>query len=252
MKAAIVIPARSASTRLPGKLLLSAGGRPLLQHTYERAKASRRAAEVVVAAADEAIRAAVAGFGGRALMTDPAHGSGTARVAEAARALDADIIVNVQGDEPELDPAALDRLIALQAGLMPFASTLACPFPQAARLDDPAAVKAVLGRVIAAPPEAGQCREALYFTRGIAPFPRDGAPDPADCHLHIGVYAFRRDSLEAFARAPEGRLERIEKLEQLRILELGERMIAALTPAAFPGVDTEVDFAAFRARIEGS
>lgn len=251
MKAAIIIPARMASTRLPGKMLLAVAGKPLIQHVYERAKAVRLAAEVVVAVDDERIRSAVAGFGGRAVMTDPAHTSGSARVAEAARAISADVYVNMQGDEPEIDPTALDRLIALQSGLRPFVSTLACPFPKAARLDDASAVKAVLGRAIDAPAESGDCRDAIYFTRAVAPFPRDGAPDPANYHLHVGVYAFRADSLQAFARAPEGRLEKIERLEQLRVLEMGERIIAAVIPAAVPGVDTPEDFAAFRARIEG-
>jgi 3-deoxy-manno-octulosonate cytidylyltransferase (CMP-KDO synthetase) len=250
MRAVIVIPARRASSRLPGKMLLCAGGKPLIRHVYERAKSARAAAAVVVATDDAEIAAAVRGFGGAAVMTDPAHTSGTARVAEAARALDADIFVNVQGDEPEIDPAALDRLIALQSALKPFAATLACAFPPMARLEDPAAVKAVLGRTVAAPRAAGECREALYFTRALAPFPRDGAPDRSDYHLHVGVYAFRADALQAFARAGESRLERIEKLEQLRILEMGERIIAALTPSAAPGIDTPEDFAAFRARIE--
>lgn len=251
MSAIIIIPARKASTRLPGKMLLQAGGKPLIQHTYERARAAKGARDVVVATDDQEIKNAVEAFGGRAVMTDPTHTSGSARVAEAARALDADTIVNVQGDEPELDPKALDRLIALQSEMRPFASTLACPFPAAARIEDPSAVKAVLGLRLDAPASVGECREALYFTRALAPFPRDGAPDRANYHLHIGVYAFRADALQAFARAPESRLERIERLEQLRILEMGERIVVAIVAAAAPGIDTPDDFAAFRQRIEG-
>ncbi|GAB4521709.1 MAG: 3-deoxy-manno-octulosonate cytidylyltransferase [Amphiplicatus sp.] len=247
MKAVIVIPARYASARLPGKLLLEAGGKPLIQHTYERACQVRGADRVIVAADDTRIFDAVRGFGGAATMTDPAHTSGSARVAEAARALEADIVVNLQGDEPEIDPAHVDRLIALQAARAPFASTLACPFPPDARPDDPAAVKAVLGKRT----EEG-AYEALYFTRALAPFPRDGqgAPNPGDYHLHIGVYAFRADALQRFAAAPEGRLERIEKLEQLRILEMGEKILVVEVPAATPGVDTAADFDAFRKRVE--
>lgn len=251
MKAAIIIPARYASTRLPGKMLLEAGGKPLIQHTYERARGSRLADKVVIATDDARILAAARAFGAECVMTDPAHRSGSERAAEVARALDAEIIVNVQGDEPELDPAHLDRLIALQAALSPFASTLACPFPESLAPEDPAAVKAVLGRRLD-PSRAiyGPVHEALYFTRALAPFPRDGAPAREDYRLHIGVYAFRRDALQAFASAPESALERIERLEQLRILEMGERILVGIVPAAAPGVDTPADFAAFRMRAE--
>ncbi|MEX0645250.1 MAG: 3-deoxy-manno-octulosonate cytidylyltransferase [Parvularculaceae bacterium] len=242
MKAAIIIPARYASTRLPGKLLLEAAGKPLIRHTFERARQAKRAASVVIATDDERIAAAARGFGASVVMTDPAHASGSARAAEAARALDADIIVNVQGDEPEIDPGNIDKLIALEAAHAPFASTLVCPFPPEARPEDPSAVKAVLGRRVDA-----DAYEALYFTRALAPYPRDGG---GDFHLHIGVYAFRADALQAFARAPEGRLERIERLEQLRILEMGERIFAVLVNASAPGVDTAEDFAAFKRRAE--
>lgn len=244
MKTVIVIPARYASMRLPGKLLLEAGGKPLIQHSYERASMARGAARVVIAVDDERLMTAAKGFGAEAVMTDPGHTSGSARVAEAARSLDADIVINLQGDEPEIDPAAIDRLIALQAAHAPFASTLACLFPKGADPEDPSTVKAVLGRRLDSEPDA---HEALYFTRARAPFPREGG---GDFHLHIGVYAFRADALQAFAAAPESRLEKIEKLEQLRILEMGERLIAALVPAAAPGIDTAEDFEAFRRRVE--
>ena len=248
MKAVFVITARYASTRLPGKMLLEAGGKTLIQHTYERARQVKGAARVIVATDDARIEATVRAFGGEAAMTDPAHSSGSARAAEAARGLDADIVVNLQGDEPEIDPASIDRLIALQGGKKPFASTLVCPFPKNARPEDPSAVKAVLGKKV----EGAEACEALYFTRALAPYPRDakGAVDPAQFHLHIGVYAFRADALQAFARAPESRLEKIERLEQLRILEMGERLLALMVDAAAPGIDTPEDFEAFRRRAE--
>lgn len=245
MKAAVIIPARMASTRLPQKMLLTAAGKPLIQHTYERASQARLPGRVLVATDDERIKAAVEGFGGAAVMTDPAHNSGSARAAEAARGLDADIIVNVQGDEPELDPAHIDRLIDAQARLSPFASTLVCPFPGDARPEDPNCVKAVLGRAI-----AHETFDALYFTRALAPYPRDGASASRDFHLHIGVYAFSKRLLDTFAAAPEGRLERIERLEQLRILEMGEKIVALRVPSAAPGIDTAADFEAFKARAE--
>ncbi len=248
MTAVIVIPARYASTRLPGKMLLETGGKPLIQHTYERARQVKSAARVIIATDDERIKAAVKAFGGETTTTDPAHSSGSARAAEAARGFSADIIVNLQGDEPEIDPASIDRLIALQDAQKPFASTLACPFPPGARPEDPSAVKAVLGRKLG----AEDAYEALYFTRALAPYPRDakGAADPAQFHLHIGVYAFRADALQAFARAPESRLEKIERLEQLRIFEMGERLLALVVDAAAPGIDTPEDFEAFRRRME--
>jgi 3-deoxy-manno-octulosonate cytidylyltransferase (CMP-KDO synthetase) len=249
MKAAIVIPAHYASTRLPGKLLLEAGGKPVIRHTYERARRSKLASQVIVATDDQSIAGAARAFGAEVAMTSPACASGSERCAEAARALDAEIIVNLQGDEPEIDPGDIDRLIALQTDLRPFASTLVCRFPTTARPEDPSAVKAVLGRRLE---DAGcEAYEALYFTRALAPHSRDGALSPSDYFLHIGVYAFRRDALLEFAAAPVSRLERIERLEQLRILEMGERILCAVVAGAAPGIDTPEDFAAFTARVEG-
>lgn len=252
MKAAIVIPARYASTRLAGKLLLEVGGKSILQHTYERARLAKNAETVLIAADDERIAAAARAFGAEVVITDPGHQSGTERAAEAARGLQADIVVNLQGDEPEIDPENIDALIAAQAAHAPFASTLACRFPADASLDDPSAVKAVLGRrVDKGESPAADIFEALYFTRALAPYPRDGAPERSNYFLHIGVYAFAKDALERFAAAPRGRLEKIEQLEQLRILELGERMLCVVVDHAAPGIDTAEDLAAFAKRIDG-
>lgn len=249
MKAAIVIPARYASTRLPGKLLLDAGGKPLLRHTFENAARARRASRVVIATDDERIAVAAREFGADAVMTSPAHQSGSERIAEAAQTIGADIIVNVQGDEPELNPAHIDLLIETAQTHDAFAATLVCPFPDGVAIEHPSAVKAVLGRRFE---DTGGARvsEALYFTRALAPFPRDRAPSRDDYRLHIGVYAFRRDALMRFAGAPQGRLERIEKLEQLRILEMGEKIIAAEVAAGAAGIDTQADLDAFRRRCE--
>lgn len=256
MKSVIVIPARFASSRLPGKPLLVAGGKPVIQHTYEKAAASI-ASRVIVATDDARIADAVTGFGGEAVMTSPDHQSGTARVAEAAAGLDADIIVNMQGDEPETDPAHLDALITLHAGAMTaqrpaFVSTLVCPFAPAPKTGagspvDPSCVKALLTHE-----KADGGRDALYFTRALSPWPRDAGgvvSDTADYHLHIGIYAFSAASLAAYETLPPGRLEDIEKLEQLRILEAGERIAAAIVPSAAPGIDTPADFDAFLARL---
>lgn len=248
MKAAIIIPARYASTRLPGKPLLAETGKPLIQHTYEQAKKSQRASHVIVATDDARIFDAVRGFGGEAVMTAGTHETGSARVAEAAVTANAEIIVNLQGDEPEIDPGDLDRLIDLQAEGRGFASTLACRFPaDAARgtgsPDDPSAVKVILGK-----PLDADAFEAVYFTRGICPFPRDNRgliASPQKYFLHVGVYAFSKTSLEAFAKAPPGALERAERLEQLRILEMGEAIAVGIISKAVPGIDTPEDYQAF-------
>jgi len=261
MKAMIVIPARYASSRLPGKPLLVAGGKPLIQHTYEKASASS-ANRVIVATDDERIIKTVQDFGGEAVMTSADHQTGTARVAEAADKVveeggAPDIIVNMQGDEPETDPAHLDALIAVHRAALDsdrpaFVSTLVCPFaPEpvdgAGSPQDPACVKALLGH----PRADGGC-DALYFSRALAPYPRDEGgrvSDPTAYYLHIGIYAFSAASLKAYDSLPKGRLEAIEKLEQLRILEAGERIAAAIVSQAAPGIDTPADFEAFKKRL---
>lgn len=247
MSAAIVIPARYGSTRLPGKPLLHETGKPLIQHVYERAVQATQAARVIVATDDARILDAVKKFGGDAVMTGE-HETGSARVAEAARAIEADIIVNLQGDEPEIDPLDLDRLIRLQRDVGAFASTLACPFSIDAASgpgspEDPAAVKVIAGQRI-----DESAVWARYFTRHLCPWPRDkaGAVEaPSRYLLHIGVYAFSKQSLLSFAATPVGALERSERLEQLRILEMGERIAVALIDEGAPGIDTPDDYRAF-------
>lgn len=247
MKAAIIIPARYGSTRLPGKALLAETGKPLVQHVYEQALQVRRASSVVIATDDRRIFDAVAAFGGRAVMTG-AHETGSARVAEAAGAVDADIIVNLQGDEPDMDPAHVDRLIDITASGTCFAATLACPFPKdmasgAGSPADPSAVKAILGAKLGT-----GVHRARYFTRAAPPYPRDdegGVASPERFFLHIGAYGFSRESLGRFAAHPPGALERAEGLEQLRILEMGETICAGLVDTAPKGVDTRKDYDAF-------
>ncbi|MHA7871601.1 MAG: cytidylyltransferase domain-containing protein, partial [Hyphococcus sp.] len=189
MSAAVIIPARYASTRLPGKLLLADTGKPLVQHTYEQAKQAQNADAVIVATDDARIARAVEAFGGAVVMTARHHETGTARVAEAAAQTDADIIVNLQGDEPEIDPADIDRLIDAAADVACFAATLVCPFDLEARAgpgspEDTAAVKAILGEEM-----SGGVFRARYFTRSICAYPRDAEGriiDPQRYHLHIG------------------------------------------------------------------
>lgn len=245
MTAAIIIPARLQSTRLPRKLLLDLAGKSVLQRTYEQALKSRLAAEIIVATDSAEIAAHAASFGARAVMTRADHQSGTERVAEAAQAVAAAMIVNIQGDEPCIEPGHIDALIETHERAGCFASTLACPFPEDLDPADPAAVKAVLGRPIA---NLSNAFEAIYFTRALAPYPRDGA---GAFHLHVGAYAFSRDALMRFAKSPPGRLEGIEKLEQLRILELGEKIAVRVVSSAARGIDTEADLEASRRNFGG-
>lgn len=250
MKTAIIIPARFGSTRLPGKPLLRETGKYLIQHVYERACSARRAGTVLVATDDTRIEAAVRSFGGRVAMTRADHPSGTDRVAEAAAYVDADVIVNLQGDEPQIEPDALDFVVDLLAR-QPTAvmSTLATPLRTLEQYRNPNCVKVVIG-------EGGQ---ALYFSRSPIPHVRDGEPDftqlPFQFFQHLGLYAYRRGFLEQLTRLPPTSLEQIEKLEQLRVLSHGQRIQVGVVPTAHAGIDTPEDYRRFveaeRARGEG-
>ena len=241
----VVIPARLASTRLPQKMLLHDTGKPLLQYTYEAACSAERPDAVVVATDHPEIARAVERFGGKVVMTSPDCPSGTDRVAEAARQLpDAQIIVNVQGDEPEISPAAIDRVIELlvvnpSAGM----TTLATPIRDPEQLANPACVKVVCD-------DAGR---ALYFSRSPIPFIRD-APDagglapfnqPPLFFQHLGIYAYRRAELLRFAALEPSTLEQAEKLEQLRLLQTGGMIVVDTIQHASSGIDTPADYAAF-------
>ena len=237
MSAVIVIPARIASTRLPEKLLRDLGGKTVIQRTYEQAREARRAASVVIATDSEEIADKAKSFGAKAVMTRADHQSGSERVAEAATRLDADIIVNIQGDEPEIDPAHIDALIETQEIASLFASTLACPFPVDIDPAYSAAVKATLGLSI---DEQRRIFEAADFSR---------AAPAAPFYLHVGAYAFSRDSLARFIALPRGKRERAESLEQLRILEAGEKIAVRIVDRAARGIDTIEDLEAARRRF---
>jgi 3-deoxy-manno-octulosonate cytidylyltransferase (CMP-KDO synthetase) len=240
MKTAIVIPARYNSQRLPGKPLLRETGKYLIQHVCERARESRRAGAVIVATDDSRIVAAVESFGGQAVLTRRDHASGTDRVAEVAQDLDADVIVNLQGDEPLIDPSALDLLPdLLRRDPGADMATLAVPITSAEQWHDPNCVKVVCDA-------AGR---ALYFSRSPIPYVRDGQPDfaarPACFLQHLGLYAYRRAFLLQLARLPQHPLEELEKLEQLRVLALGQRILVGVVPHAARGVDTFDDYQHF-------
>jgi 3-deoxy-manno-octulosonate cytidylyltransferase (CMP-KDO synthetase) len=240
MSVIIVIPARYASTRLPGKPLLNQTGKYLIQHVYERASQCRRAREVVVATDDSRIVSAVTAFGGKVIITRSDHASGTDRIAEVARQVPVDIIVNLQGDEPLIDPAALDQVIdLLERDPGADMATLATPFDSLEHWQNPNCVKVVLG-------ESGN---ALYFSRSPIPFVRDGQPDfsarPARFLLHLGLYAYRREFLLRFASTSPAPLEQMEKLEQLRALVMGVRIKVGQIEQATLGVDTCDDYQRF-------
>jgi 3-deoxy-manno-octulosonate cytidylyltransferase (CMP-KDO synthetase) len=242
LKAIAVIPARFASTRFPGKPLAAETGKPLIQHVVEQVARCRRLAAVIVATDDQRIAGAVRAFGGQVVMTRPDHASGTDRVAEVAAAADAEIVINVQGDEPELDPALVETLIELTAAEGVQMATLAAPLRDAGELVSPNVVKVV----------CDQEGNALYFSRCPIPFRRDAGGGPAGgppVHLkHVGVYGFRRAFLAEMTGWPEGRLERIERLEQLRVLERGRKIRVGIVAYESRGVDSPEDYAAFVAR----
>jgi 3-deoxy-manno-octulosonate cytidylyltransferase (CMP-KDO synthetase) len=226
-----LIPARWGSTRFPGKSLAPICGKPLVQWVYERARQARRLAEVWVATDDERIRRAVENFGGRAVMTRPDHPSGTDRIAEAARGWAGDILVNVQGDEPLIDPRLIDEAAgALEADPSWDMATAAAPIRDAADTANPSVVKVVWA----------QDGRALYFSRAAIPFVRE-AGHPVTHYRHIGLYAYRRAFLDQLVAAPPCPLEEAEKLEQLRALHLGARMMVLVTAEIGPGVDSPED-----------
>lgn len=249
MDVVAIIPARYGSTRFPGKPLANETGRFLVQHVYEQVIQAERVKHCVIATDDDEIAEAVESFGGEVEMTRSDHPSGTDRIAEVVRNMpgaDDDIIINVQGDEPELDPSYLNRLVDRLANETPECpvATLAAPFPDGADPRDANTVKVVLNA-------AGR---ALYFSRSLIPYPRDdadGVAPPSDWLLHLGVYAYRRAFLLELAAWPPGVLEQIEKLEQLRVLERGYALAVEVVAHACVGIDTPHDYAAFVARQRG-
>ncbi len=245
MRSYVVIPARLASTRLPEKLLLRETGKSVLHHTWESAKRATRPLGVCVATDDQRIVREVEEFGGRAVLTSRDCRSGTDRVAEAAQKLTgADVIVNVQGDEPEIEPAAIDQVIELlEANPSVSMATLATPIRSPELVEDPACVKVVFD-------EVGQ---ALYFSRSPIPHIRSGdeaalSATPPLFHQHLGIYAYRRHFLLQLAAAAATPLEQAEELEQLRVLTMGETILVGSVDGAMPGIDTHEDYTAFVAR----
>ena len=230
MKTAVIIPARMGSMRFPGKVLADLGGKPVIRHVWENAIRSK--ADVVMVAADDVrVEQAVKAFGGQVVMTKPSHPSGSDRVWEAAQSNDAELIVNVQGDEPFLPHEVIDDLIdAMHGPDAPAMGTVVLPCSRADIAANPNLPKVVLT----------SDDYALYFSRSMIPYLREGGEE-TEVYRHWGIYAYRRETLAKFVSLPEGRLERCEKLEQLRALENGIRIKVIKTSFESIGIDTPDD-----------
>lgn len=237
MAVVAVIPARYKSSRFPGKVLAAQTGKYLVQHVYERVCSADLIDQVLIATDDSRVRDACADFGAPCAMTDPDHPSGTDRIAEAVADLPADIIVNVQGDEPEIEPAHLDRAVELLRSAPDIhIATLACPLDYPDDINNPNIVKAVVDLT----------GRALYFSRWPIPYCRDAAGvGPAPYRRHLGLYAYRKDVLLQISRLQPTPLEQAEKLEQLRALENGLTIAVADIDHPAEGIDTPQQYAAF-------
>jgi 3-deoxy-manno-octulosonate cytidylyltransferase (CMP-KDO synthetase) len=247
-----IIPARYAATRLPGKPLSQIHGKTMIERVHERARAASKVDRVIVATEDERIAAAVRGFGGEAVMTSAAHATGTDRIAEAARGLDAAIVINVQGDEPLLDPKGVDAVAeALESDTSLEMATLSVPLVSLEEMLAPSVVKVV----------TDSRGDALYFSRSPIPHVRQAAgSDPSAsawaaiesglARKHVGLYGYRREALLRFAALPQSPLEQAEGLEQLRALAHGMRIrVVERDGDAGVAVDTPEDLERVRALL---
>ncbi len=246
MRVVVCIPARYASTRFAGKVLAKDTGKYLIQHTYEQARQATLPERVIIAADDEKIVAAAAEFGGECVLTRPDHQSGTDRIAEATGGLDVDIVINVQGDEPEIDPAHIDTLAQLLIDHpdCPMA-TLATGFASAEQIADPNVVKVIVSSLDAP-------ARAIYFSRSVIPYDRDhgGGGAVGNYLRHIGIYAYRKNFLHQITALPQTPLEKLEKLEQLRAVEHGFAILVGTVEHTCEGIDTPEQYAAFVERCK--
>lgn len=249
MAATVVIPARFGSTRFPAKIVASDTGKPLVQHVVDQARKCASVDRVIVATDDQRIADALGPFETEVVMTSPSHQSGTDRIAEVAKDLTCEIVVNVQGDEPEIEPETIDALIHRLVSRPDFDMATACTtFPPHANPNDPNLVKVIVD----------QQGRAIYFSRSPIPYHRDadfsaGAAfsHGAAYHLHLGIYAYRRPFLLKFSGWPQTPLEKTEKLEQLRALEHGRSIYVLKIDRATHGIDTAEQYADFVKRYSG-
>jgi 3-deoxy-manno-octulosonate cytidylyltransferase (CMP-KDO synthetase) len=240
LAAVAIIPARFSSTRFPGKIIAKNTGKPLVQHVVERTRKCRKLRDVIVATDDLRVADALREYGTHCVMTSAGHVSGTDRVAEVARTLTDEIIVNVQGDEPEIESSTIhDLIVCLEKGEE--MATAATAFPLDADPSDPNLVKVVLSLE----------DKALYFSRSMIPFERDSIPGARPAYyLHQGIYAYRREFLLKLASWKATPLELAEKLEQLRVLEHGAAIHVVKTRRAVHGIDTPQQYEAFVKRFK--
>ena len=240
MKVIVCIPARYESTRFANKVLASDTGKFLIQHTYEQACKAKLPESVLIATDDQKVLDAAKSFGAECVLTSVEHNSGTDRIAEAVKDIDADIIVNLQADEPEIDPANIDAVVQLLIDNpeAPMA-TLAAEFQTKAQVIDPNIVKVIV--------TSDQPARAIYFSRSIIPYDRQSAGvGPVGQYLrHLGIYAYRKDFLLEFTSLPQSRLEQTEKLEQLRVIENGYSILVTKVKHTCDGIDTPQQYAAF-------
>ncbi len=240
-KTAAVIPARYQSSRFPGKPLANETGKTLIEHVVDQVRQAKRVDLVLVATDDQRIFDAVTAFGAKAVMTRSDHPNGTSRIAQAIEQLPAeyDLIVNVQGDEPEIEPELIDLLIErLRADASAPMATLASPFANDENPADPNIVKLVVNRL----------GHAMYFSRSLIPFDRDGMGHRP--LKHPGMYAYRRPFLMEYVQLPPSQLEQVEQLEQLRALENGYPIAVVQTVVRHHGIDTPQQYAEFVARVK--
>jgi 3-deoxy-manno-octulosonate cytidylyltransferase (CMP-KDO synthetase) len=245
VKIIVVIPARYGSSRFAGKVLAKETGKYLVQHTYERAVCAKTVDQALIATDDPRVMDACGEFGGACVMTSISHQSGTDRIAEAVAEMDVDIVVNLQADEPEIDPNYIDQV----AGLLndaPDASmaTLLAPFKTAGDVANPNIVKCITNTT----------GRAIYFSRSVVPYNRDnaGVGDVSDYKRHLGIYAYRKDFLMKYTALEPSFLEQREKLEQLRAIESGYTILTGMVKKAWDGVDTESQYQAFVERVTKS
>jgi len=240
-----VIPARFSSTRFPAKVLAKDTGKFLIQHTYERACSAKLLEMVLIAADDEKVVTAANSFGANCVLTSPDHQSGTDRIAEAVADLDVDIIVNLQADEPEIDPDNIDYLARLLMESDDCSmATLAATFQTAEQVTDPNIVKVIIDR-------SGR---AIYFSRSVIPYDRDsaGVGKVGQYLRHLGIYAYRKQFLLEITKLPQTPLEKTEKLEQLRAIENGYGILVGKVEHTCDGIDTPEQYAEFVRRYKGS
>ncbi|OVE76240.1 3-deoxy-D-manno-octulosonate cytidylyltransferase [bacterium E08(2017)] len=227
-----VIPARWGSTRLPGKSLVDICGKPLIQWVVEAVRRAEKIDDLIVATDHERIKEKVEAIGEKAVMTRPDHHSGTDRIAEAIEGIDAEVVINIQGDEPLIEPGLIDELAELMVNSESWdMATAAVKIDDESEITNPSVVKVVWD----------DQHRALYFSRSVIPFVRDPADGGASYWRHLGIYAYRRDFLEQIVKVPPCELELAEKLEQLRALHMGARIAVVETLDSGMGVDTPED-----------